>query len=97
MSGDVHHGIPNGRLSALVEAVRLVGDAKRAYIQQAATAAHLAKAACELHRVCRHDRSDPRLENVHKVWKAREFGADPHTSPHAQAPAPEPSFGASDA
>ncbi|KAL0255242.1 hypothetical protein I308_100039 [Cryptococcus tetragattii IND107] len=76
MSGDVHHGIPNGRLSALVEAVRLVGDAKRAYIQQAATAAHLAKAACELHRVCRHDRSDPRLENVHKVWKAQpSFGA----------------------
>ncbi|WVQ86336.1 hypothetical protein IAS59_000042 [Cryptococcus gattii] len=50
MSGDVHHGIPNDRLSALVEAVRLDGDAKRTYIQQATTAAHLAKAACELHR-----------------------------------------------
>lgn len=66
MSGDVHHGIPNDRLSALVEAVRLDGDAKRTYIQQATTAAHLAKAACELHRVCRNDRSDPRLENVHR-------------------------------
>ncbi|KAE8538378.1 hypothetical protein D1P53_004732 [Cryptococcus gattii VGV] len=66
MSGDVHHGIPNDRLSALVEAVRLDGDAKLTYIQQAATAAHLAQAACELHRVCRHDRSDPRLDNVDK-------------------------------
>ncbi|UOH83742.1 hypothetical protein LQV05_006479 [Cryptococcus neoformans] len=67
MAGDTNHNIPNDRLCALVEAVRLDGDAKRVYVQQAATAAHLVEATCELHRVCRqNDRSDPRLQNAHR-------------------------------